>query len=181
MKKRVFRILGVSFLLIGFVLVLNSLQGITGYVVFEGADFKAGTIYAIWFLVAGGVLILMARHTASPLTILISNKALERARDDPRVRNNMPAYVNRIRTIAANPIATPDKEKIGDFNISPHQRHTDRRVAWHFDGSTNTLFIDDLLYHVSQEDYNDRWNKKARKGTITREDYSREGYSAFKG
>ena len=61
LPRRAYLISGMSFLFIGFVILLNSLQGITGYVVLEDVDVKIGYLMALWFI-ATGIVILMAEY-----------------------------------------------------------------------------------------------------------------------
>ncbi len=68
------------------------------------------------------------------------------------------------------------KERIGDFFISP-RGHKKIRVAWHI--KDENIYIDDFLYHENN-DYVDKWNKKAARKEIRIEDYEKEGYMPYK-
>lgn len=57
MNKIVFRISGIFFIFFGLVIGFNSLQNITGYVVFENADVHFGSVLAL-SLILGGIVIL---------------------------------------------------------------------------------------------------------------------------
>ncbi len=59
-----------------------------------------------------------------------------------------------------------------DFNVSP-RGHEKRRIAWHFllEEETIIVFIDDLLYHVTESAYIDNWNIKVRQKQITIKNY----------
>lgn len=48
-----------------------------------------------------------------------------------------------------------------------------KRIAWYFEvqGDTAILFIDDLLYHVTEDKYIDGWNIKAGSKRIRLKDY----------
>jgi hypothetical protein len=60
LPKRVFYIVGISFMFFGGIITLNSAQGITGFAVFAGeTDIGYGYIVGIWLFVAG-VAMLMA-------------------------------------------------------------------------------------------------------------------------
>jgi len=60
MERRVFWIVGVSFLVIALLLWFDSLQGFTGYSLFEGEEGVVGSVLWLWFFVAGvGVFLLM--------------------------------------------------------------------------------------------------------------------------
>lgn len=61
LPKRVYKIAGYVFLTVGFVMLLNSFQGITGLVILEGANIVRGFYLAMGFIVVG-VLILMAQR-----------------------------------------------------------------------------------------------------------------------
>jgi len=52
-KGKVFKIFGVLFLVMGVVVVFNSFQGITGFVVFEDVDLNAGFYIGVWFVLTG--------------------------------------------------------------------------------------------------------------------------------
>jgi hypothetical protein len=62
LPKRVFKIMGLSFLAIGAIVLLNSFQGLTGFVIFEGADVNYGWFVALWFLLGGIVLLMAKKH-----------------------------------------------------------------------------------------------------------------------
>ncbi|MDO8460108.1 MAG: hypothetical protein Q7S74_03295 [Nanoarchaeota archaeon] len=72
LPKRAYLVLGISFLLIGFILILNSFSGITGKVILEDASPKISFYWALWFII-GGILILesavaeVEREKESPL------------------------------------------------------------------------------------------------------------------
>jgi hypothetical protein len=115
------------------------------------------------------------------LRIMISNKALERAEKDSFVIENKEKYLREIKSIAHSPLDRKKREKIGDFSVSPTGRSRKGfRVAWHYDGAARTLFIDDLLYHVSQYGYVDSWNDRANK-EININYYRKSGYKEFNG
>lgn len=106
--------------------------------------------------------------------ILISRQANERARKDKYIDNNKVIYIREINMIQASYGNRP-KETIGKFFISP-RGNKKIRVAWHFtyDKNSDTLivYIDDLLYHITEEYYVDKWNEKAKIGKINLNSYS---------
>jgi len=58
LSKRFFLISGLSFLFVGIVFMIDSLQKITGYIVFEGENIADKSyLISIWFLVAAFVLL----------------------------------------------------------------------------------------------------------------------------
>ena len=57
LNQNILRIVGIAFLVIGAIFLIISFAGITGYAVFSEGDFKAGVLTALWFFVAGAVLI----------------------------------------------------------------------------------------------------------------------------
>lgn len=104
----------------------------------------------------------------------ISKQARERAKKDNFVRSNKKKYNNEIAMIILSGGIRP-VELIGDFLVSP-RGHVKHRVAWHkaFDQKANILviYIDDLLYHVTEEDYVGYWNSKARERRISLSSYN---------
>ena len=114
------------------------------------------------------------------IKIQISRYALERAKKDPFIKENIDRYENEIEMISKNPGSRP-QEKIGEFNVSPRGRsYNGLRVAWHFDAGANTLFVDDLLYHTRGGDYVDDWARKVnRLGEIKIQNYRERGYEPF--
>lgn len=106
------------------------------------------------------------------MTIFISNKALERQKRDPFIKNNLQLYLKEVMMLVYSE-GKRQTEKIGKFNISP-RGHKKIRIAWHKKG--NDIYIDDFLYHETESDYVDKWNKKVLNGKIKIEDYEKEGY-----
>lgn len=110
---------------------------------------------------------------------LISVQALERSKRDAYIKNNWKRYRQEILMLGASGGNRP-AEKIGDFYVSPrgHVRH---RIAWHFtiNNETNTkiIYVDDVLYKISDSDYVDNWADKARQRTINLSSYG--PYSPF--
>lgn len=102
-----------------------------------------------------------------------SLQAREHVKRDNFVRSNKKRYNNEIIMIALSNGDRP-VERIGDFLISP-RGHSKIRVAWHkeFNSKTDTLiiYIDDLLYHITDTDYVDNWDHKARIGKINKNSY----------
>lgn len=62
MKKRVMKYLGLFFLVIGFIFILNSFFGITGYAIIEDASKGTSSILGYVFIVIGTVLFLARRR-----------------------------------------------------------------------------------------------------------------------
>lgn len=66
-------------------------------------------------------------------------------------------------------------ETIGKFTVSPRSNKK-IRIAWHFlyiqKTDTLVVYIDDLLYHITDEYYVDKWNEKVRTGRINLSSYS---------
>jgi len=109
-------------------------------------------------------------------SIMVSEKARERAKRDNRVFRQIEAYMHEITQIAQDPI-NRHKESIGGFNISPQGKsHGTIRVAWSYDSGKHTLFIHDLLYHETDFKYVDNWARKVGAGKITLEDYHHGNY-----
>ena len=62
-KGLIFRIFGVLFVIAGISIISNSFQGLTGFVVYQDVDLKAGYFLGIWFVLAGLMLALYKRNT----------------------------------------------------------------------------------------------------------------------
>ena len=107
--------------------------------------------------------------------VFISEQARDRLRKDKTVKDKKKKYIQQIGLIAAAPL-TWQRERIGKFLVSPQGYGGPGviRIAWHFemDEGNIEIYIDDLLYHKKNSDYVDRWNHRAREGTITLNDYS---------
>lgn len=105
--------------------------------------------------------------------VFISKKAEKAAYKDPYIRNNLKKYKKEIAKIIEDPLER-QQELIGDFRVSP-QGHKKERIAWRYENDNNgneRIFIDDLLYHVDDKNYNHRWNKKAANLDIRGTDYN---------
>lgn len=60
--------------------------------------------------------------------------------------------------------------KIGDFSVFPEKSAIRERIAFFREGGK--LLLCEPLYHISSEDYDGRWNRRARSGEIRIGDYS---------
>ncbi|MBI2629977.1 hypothetical protein HYW76_02655 [Candidatus Pacearchaeota archaeon] len=179
------RVMGIAFLVAGIAITLAS-SSITAAVI--GIN-KAEVYFFGLSLIALGIVLLLVSQTLEEIAqspvrvkkekvrIMISRPALERARKDGYIKNHLSKYKGFIRKIAANPI-NPVKENIGDFSISPLGAPNER-VAWHYDARTNTLYIDDVLYHDSDRRYVDNWNKKVTSRKVTKSQYQQSGYVKY--
>ncbi len=109
--------------------------------------------------------------------VFISRKALERLKKDRFVKEHRKWYIGKIIKIIENLTNFPT-ERIEEFNVSP-KGHEKKRIAWHMTKNKNKIyiFIDDLLYHESNERYVDNWNEKVISGKIKLKDY--KGYANF--
>ena len=175
LPKRVYKISGISFLIIGAVLLLNSIVSITGYAIIEDVELKTGSLWALWFIAVGAALVVESRRAlSSGLEIFISRGAIQRSEDDDKVKDNMVQYMKEIQMIAANPNHGP-QEVLGEFHVSP-RGHKNIRVAWHYDKAANRLYVDDLLYYRRGNKYVDNWNSRASQGRIKKKDYEKSGY-----
>lgn len=117
---------------------------------------------------------MLNKESKHPKTeVLISKQAIDRSEKDNYIIRNTRDYINEIDRISQLPLSRP-AEKIGDFKVSP-RGNKKIRVAWRYkknpDGS-ETVFIDDLLYHVTSDNYVDNWIDKARDGDIKAKDYT---------
>ncbi len=95
--------------------------------------------------------------TITSVKVFISLQALGRVRKSTFISQsqNKKWYTRVISSLIASQLAYPS-EKIGPFFVSP-RGHEKRRVAWHFalESTIMHLFIDDLLYHISNSKYVD--------------------------
>ncbi len=116
------------------------------------------------------------------ITILISKKALERARKDSTIRGNWDKFKDEIEMISKSPQGRP-KERIGEFLVSPRGANgrTAPRIVWDYDSRTDTLRIFDVLYHVGMDRYVDNWNQRVTEGKIKKDDYERAGFKDYTG
>jgi len=174
MKKRGIKTIAIILILIGIIILLNTYTTITGFAVLNNLTKTTSSILGIIFVIGGILLLQSGRTTTGGLEVFISNKALEKSEKDKTVEANLSKYRNEIRMVAADPLHRP-QERIGEFQVSP-KLNTKYRIAWHHDRRDNRLYVDDLLYHVTDKDYDGKWNKKAAKGEIKIEDYEKSGY-----
>ncbi len=178
-KKRFYQFSALVIFAFGILFVINSQANITGAVigygvVFPEIEFFVGSI----FIVFAGILLVVGGGVGG-LEVLISEKALERARKDPRIKNNIEKYVDEIKMIMSDPRQRP-QEILGKFHVSPRGKGKGGiRVAWHLDG--NILYVDDLLYHERGNQYVDNWARKAGKKKVVISDYAESGYVDYKG
>lgn len=102
--------------------------------------------------------------------VMTSKQARNARKKDKTISDNLGEYISEIRKIVINP-EKREAETIGEFLVSP--RGGKRiRIAWEYDPESNTIKIHDLLYHVSMDEYNGKWNRKATKGEITKKTYT---------
>jgi len=180
--------LGFVLIVIGAFLILGSFSGITGFAVFDDLRRETFSVVGIITIITGLLLMLGFRDQEGGLAtiaetgtkVMISKKALERADKNNFITHNWSRYLHEIRMIQADPKAR-QTERIGEFNISPRGRSLKGlRVAWHYDGDTDTVYIDDVLYHEKEGKYVDNWNDRARKRQITQKSYKVSGYEPLR-
>ncbi len=177
--NRMFPLSSILFIIIGSFLMITTKVPITGYIVNDN-ELATNLRFSLGMIIAtiGIILILIERKDEeSKLTIMISDKALERARKDRTVKSMTRKYLAEIDKIAESPNQRP-QEQIGEFHVSPRGQK-EIRVAWHYDPKGNILYIDDLLYHKSENEYVDNWATKVRQGHIKRNKYA--GYEQLVG
>lgn len=113
--------------------------------------------------------------------VKVSKKVFERWDKDKFVQDNVDYYINKmdflINTLKSgvNPTNT---EPIGEFHVTGPKGRKER-IVWHIirdKEGNNILIIDDFVYHVTNKYYIDKWNEKARKKEIKKEDYEKAGY-----
>lgn len=180
-------LLGEIIIIFGLAIFIFNIK-ITGAVI-GSLGFSSLGIIALAIFIGGFILINMARKESgliervkeiSPVVehkILVSKKAMARLRKDKRIQENTGKYGDIMRMIASAP-KSYQQESLGDFQVSP-RGHNPLRVAWHFNKDSGKVYIDDFLYHTKGDKYNDNWNKKVAKGSITLKDYKDSGYFAF--
>lgn len=174
--------------IIGFVLIISGVllfgnsSGITGNVVYEDIQGYTFSLIGLAFILGGLALLVFGRESSGGLEtltetrVLVSRKALSRVRKDSTVKNNFSRYLHEIEMIKNNPSVRP-KEKIGEFLVSPQGKSPKGlRVAWHYDAKSNTLYVDDFLYHESEREYVGKWNRRAADREIIKKDYESSGY-----
>lgn len=106
--------------------------------------------------------------------VLISKQALDRAKRDKYIQNNKDSYTREIYMIQSSYAGRP-REVIRKFLISPRGGKK-IRVAWFFEYNkrldTIFIYIADLLYHITDKYYVDKWNEKVKTGRINLSSYS---------
>jgi hypothetical protein len=138
LPKRTFVIVAVSFFFIGAALLLNSVQGVTGFAVFEGSDLVGGFYIALWFVIAGLVVLAMAERDDEDdpegdleLKIVTSRKF------DKDVKGHPPGPINRAIEKIGTGKGKPKHLKGGD----EYEIRTSKggRVIYELEGDTVTL------------------------------------------
>src|SRR3989344_4721798 len=66
-KKRILHVISIFFIILGFIILLNSFQTITGFSVYESADFKLSISLSVIFLALGLLIAAVAREKESHL------------------------------------------------------------------------------------------------------------------
>lgn len=107
------------------------------------------------------------------IIILISKQALERSENDSFIKNNWGIFIKESTMLNLSQGNRPS-EKIGKFFVTP-KGSVKHRIAWHFsmdtETDTKTIYIDDILYHITPEKYVDNWAEKVRTGKINLSSY----------
>ena len=67
LPKRTFRVSGISFLVIGLILFLNTVISITGFAILEDVGTSVSSFWALWFIVGGIALIIESRNSQGNL------------------------------------------------------------------------------------------------------------------
>lgn len=185
--RSAFRGFGIALIVWGVLLFLN-VPSFTGFASFDGLTGRVASLLGLIFVVVGCIFVVASRAvpgkleqtvaSASPAQkvprIFISRIALERAEKDDYINKNWNDYLKEIQMIQGDPRSRP-QERIGEFSVSP-RGHKMIRVAWHYDPQTNSIYIDDVLYHKGDLRYNEGWNKRATSSHITRRTYAEKGY-----
>lgn len=116
------------------------------------------------------------------INIKISKKAEDRTEKDGYVSEHKKIYERIVRKIARNNSSLQRVEIIGEFWVYPtgFSGRGGPRVAFGFDRKTKTITIYDFLYHKSNYEYVDSWNRRVTSGEITRKSYDSKGYSPIK-
>lgn len=123
---------------------------------------------------------------AFEVKVFISGKALKKLKDK-YIRGKKEVYNAIILRIlnAASEFGDPRKypsEVIGKFFVSPQAR-TKERVAWTFEIKDKVIivYIEDLLYHISRDEYTDNWISKVRDNKINLTFYKESGHISYAG
>ena len=66
-KKRILHVISIFFIILGFIILLNSFQTITGFSIYESADFKLSISLSVIFLALGLLIAAVAREKESHL------------------------------------------------------------------------------------------------------------------
>ena len=107
--------------------------------------------------------------------IYISQEGWDRVLKEPYVRANLDSYVKEIEKITSFP-SKVNASKIGDFRVTSTKGKKEK-IAWRYEtgkSGIERVYIDDLLF----KDNNNKslgggWEKKAKGGEITANDYTR--------
>ena len=131
LSRRAFLIVGSSFLVIGLVLLVNSVSGITGFAVFGESDVVVGSVAAVWFVIAGLVVLGMAGHAKSRIKDSGLIRLAEEATRDQTVQRDMNHLQNELYRGHSSP-GLPPKKLFG--NVSYLRSKNGARLFYRPDG-----------------------------------------------
>jgi len=114
LKKRVIKSLGIAFIIIGVVFLFFSVQGITGFAIFDGVR-KANdfALVALWFIISGAVLVLV-QNSESALEL----KIFEEERGRGKVRTRFPAIIGLSEISSDTTLQVNENPPIDKYHIN---------------------------------------------------------------
>ena len=81
LPKRAYRITGTTLLAIGIIILLNSFQSFTGFVVFDSAEVNYGYFAGLWLIITGILILTEARERSGLETVSRSGIKIEPTRN----------------------------------------------------------------------------------------------------
>lgn len=188
-RTNVILIISILLILVSITLLGFGKKNVLGFVIAEPQASQINYFVAAVLLIVGLILFLSNKPKLEEIVkktevqFYISNKAIERAMSDKYIKYNLKRYEKLIDTLKNHLLGghTYQTERMGEFNVSP-QGHKKDRIAWHVrseksgDKEIRKVYIDDLLYHINDKDYVDKWNRKAANYEIKVNNYETAGY-----
>jgi hypothetical protein len=138
MSKRVYRNFGLALIVVGVFLLLNSFQGVTGFVILEDADVSLGYFFGAAFLIVGILLLMAGRGGLEEISS--ANVKLEPTRGFSRdIRGHDLNRINTTLRKIGTGLGDEHRLTTGDYSISNSKGG---RVVFRYDPKHTTATLE---------------------------------------
>lgn len=133
LPKRAYIIAGTTFLGIGIIIILNSFQSITGFVIFEDADANYGYFVGLWLIIVGILILTEGRETSDLENMSASGIRIEQTRRFTKdiIKHDLSKINEAIRKIGTG-AGHEHRLKGGGYSISTSKGG---RIVFDYDSS----------------------------------------------